>query len=262
MQWLIRKTQVNIPFTMLRKTFLDYFLQNRLNPEIGLDAAALERYSLSDFTDIAKELQKQNLTITLHAPFVDLAPGSTDPSVRALARHRFEQVLELVPYFKPKTVVCHSGYEKKRHGYFKEAWIENSLKIWCWLGPKVREEGALLMLENVYEPGPEDLRIFFENLGNQDLGFCFDIGHQAVFSETSVENWLKQLGTHLEQVHLHDNLGEHDDHMTLGKGHFDFPKFFQILKSLKKNSPVITLEVHDIKGVWPSFEYLETVWPW
>jgi sugar phosphate isomerase/epimerase len=262
MQWLIKKIQVSIPFTMLHQTYLDHFLRNRLNPEIGLDATALESFSLSDFNNIAKEFKKQNLSVTLHAPFVDLAPGSTDPSVRALTRHRFEQVLQVVPFFKPKTVVCHSGYEKKRHDYFKETWIENSLEMWSWLGTRLRDEGALLMLENVYEHGPEDLRIFFENLKNHGVRFCLDIGHQAVFSVTSIETWLKQLGAYLAQVHLHDNLGEHDDHMRLGMGHFNFPKFFKLLKSLKKSPPVITLEIHNAPDLWPSFEYLETVWPW
>jgi hypothetical protein len=36
------KIQVSIPFTMLHDTYMGVFLDRRLNPEIGIDAGALE----------------------------------------------------------------------------------------------------------------------------------------------------------------------------------------------------------------------------
>jgi len=53
---LIRFVQVNIPFRMLYDTYLNRFLEHELNPEIGIDARALERFSLSDFESITKEI--------------------------------------------------------------------------------------------------------------------------------------------------------------------------------------------------------------
>ena len=96
MRWLIDKIHVNIPFTMLYESYLGRFISNRLNPEIGLDAVALERFSLSEFSEIAEQLRSHELKITLHAPFIDLAPGSPDQAVRELTRHRFEQVIRLI----------------------------------------------------------------------------------------------------------------------------------------------------------------------
>ena len=43
-QALLRQVQVNIPFAMLYDTYLDRFLGYELNPEIGIDAEALERF--------------------------------------------------------------------------------------------------------------------------------------------------------------------------------------------------------------------------
>ena len=40
MQDIIRKVQVNVPFRMLYDTYLDRFLEHKLNPEIGIDATA------------------------------------------------------------------------------------------------------------------------------------------------------------------------------------------------------------------------------
>ena len=59
---LIRKIQVNIPFTMLYESYLERFIQHGLNPEIGFDAAALDKYSLSDFKGIAAQLHSSDLT--------------------------------------------------------------------------------------------------------------------------------------------------------------------------------------------------------
>jgi sugar phosphate isomerase/epimerase len=262
MEPFIRKVQVNIPFTMLYESYLERFIRLGINPEIGLDARALETYSHAEFDDIARQLRKYNRSITLHSPFIDLSPGSPDPAVRELTRHRFEQMLQLVSLFRPVSVVCHAGYDKKRYGYFRETWVEKSLEMWSWVGERVRNEGARLMLENVYEHGPEDMRILFQSLNHWDVGFCLDTGHQAAFSRTSLEKWVKALGTHIGQLHLHDNSGRRDEHLALGRGQIDFPLLFKLLKAIRKEPPIITLEPHTKGDFRPSLEYLEKVWPW
>ncbi len=262
MNWIAKKVQVNIPFTMLWDSYIELFIKNGLNPEIGIDAVSLNRFSYDDFKDIARRLHEQNLTITLHGPFIDLSPGSSDPDVVNLTRHRFKQMLKLVPLFKPKTVVCHAGYDWKRYGYFKEEWVKKSLEIWSWLGALIADEGGQLMLENVYEHSPEDIRILFENLEKQNVGFCLDTGHQSAFSRTSLTAWLDSLGPYLGQIHLHDNQGKNDDHLAMGKGKIDFNTFFKALKAIRKAPPVITLEPHEEEALRPSLEFLEKVWPW
>ena len=77
---LRRRVQVCAPFTMLREGLLDHFTRHGLNPEIGIDAGAIERYSPQDFAEVAETLRRHRLTVTLHAPFVDLSAGSSDPA--------------------------------------------------------------------------------------------------------------------------------------------------------------------------------------
>jgi hypothetical protein len=161
---LMKEIQVNIPFVMLHESYLERFVKFKLNPEIGIDAIALDRYSLSDFRSIADRLHEAFLNITLHAPFVDLSPGSPDPQIWEITRSRFEQVVRIIPVFRPKTLVCHAGYDGKRYGYIRAIWVEKSLEMWSWLAKCVTDEGASLVLENVYEDGPDDIRFLFENL--------------------------------------------------------------------------------------------------
>lgn len=262
MKGLIKKIQVNIPFSMLYESYLGSFIEDGLNPEIGFHATALDKYTLSDFGRIADQLHKSGLTITFHAPFIDLSPGSLDPKIRAITQDRFEQILQLIPLFKPKTVICHTGYDEKRYGFIRDIWIENSLKMWSWLSKRVQNEGARLLLENVYEHNPDDILVLLENLGNKKAGFCLDIGHQAAFSRTPLETWLEVLGSYLDQLHLHDNFGKRDEHLAMGKGNIDFPLLFSRLFTIKRKPPIITLEPHSEQEFLPSLEYLEKIWPW
>ena len=259
---LVKKVQVNIPFTMLYESHLDHFIGHALNPEIGIDAFALDRFSPADFKGISKQLHERGLVITLHGPFIDLSAGSSDEMVRDVTRRRLEQTLQLVPVFKPKAVVCHLGYDHARHWYMRDLWIERSLELWSWLGQGVRDEGAMLMLENVYEQSPEEITIFFESLQSKGVGFCLDTGHQAVFSRVPLKRWLSSLGPYIRQLHLHDNSGKQDDHLALGRGNIDFMELFRQLRALRRTPPVITMEPHREEDLWPSLEYLEEIWPW
>jgi sugar phosphate isomerase/epimerase len=262
MTFSVDNVQVNIPFTMLYESYLDRFIEYKLNPEISFDAEALDRYSVSDAVRIANELFACGLVITLHAPFMDLSPGSPDPQVRAITRKRFEQTLRFIPVLKPKTFVCHIGYDEQRYGYMRDLWIENSIKMWSWLGRCVRDEGSLLMLENVFERGPEDIEVLLDRLEKEEVGFCLDTGHQAAFGRVPLETWVTSLESHIGQLHINDNKGKRDEHLAIGKGTIDFREFFEQIKAIRREPPIITLEPHGEEDLWPSFEYLEKVWPW
>lgn len=259
---IIQEVQINIPFTMLYDTYLDKFMANGLNPEIGLDAAALDRFSHEDFSRIAREFRNKSRTVTLHGPFIDLNPGSPDPAVQRVTEQRFEQLLALVPLFKPKSVVCHAGYDAKRYEYFKDTWLEKSLDFWSRLASSLALHGARLMLENVYEGGPEDMLILLERLKDRAVGFCLDAGHASAFSQSNLDTWLDVLGPYLGQLHLHDNFGKADDHLALGGGVIDFNKIFDYLKKIDDTRPIITLEPHRETELWASLAYLAQAWPW
>lgn len=262
MERLIKDIQIHVPFAMLYDAYLDLFIDKKFNPEIYFNADVLENYTISDFDFVASRLFKHGIHTTMHAPFMDLSPGSSDPAIRELTRHRLEQLLKLIPIFKPKTIVCHLGYDWKRYWPIRESWLEASLELWTWLGERVKDEGRQLVLENVYEHSPEDILILFENLRNQDVGFCLDVGHMTVFGRSPVEKWLETLGPYLKQLHLHDNFGDRDDHLALGSGSIDFPKLFSLLDRRKQKPVAVTIEPHREQDLYPSLEYLKKIWPW
>jgi len=262
MQRMLKRVHVNIPFTMLKERYLSRFLESSINPEIGFDASSLETYSQKEFVEVARRLHEHALHVTVHAPFVDLSAGSPDPAVRAVTRRRLEQLLRAAQVFHPLRIVCHAGYDWKRHRYLRERWIENSLETWEWMAKGAESIGAALMLENVYERGPDELAMLLKPLEAHRVDFCLDTGHQAAFGTAPLAQWLESLSPFLGQLHLHDNFGEWDDHMALGRGNIDFESLFRALRKLRDTPLPITLEPHEEADLEPSLEYLEKIWPW
>ena len=259
---VLDKIYVNIPFSMLSQSNLSRFIKMRMNPEIGIDATALDQYPLTAYRRVAEELLGEGLKINLHAPFMDLSPGSPDRSILALTRARFDRMGELAVAFEAKGVIFHAGFDRRRYGFMKEGWVEKSVETWSALARTFRKTGSILLLENVYEQSPDDLFDLFKALRHEDVGFCLDTGHQAAFSAAPLERWVQVLGPYLRQLHLHDNRGEEDEHLALGQGQIDFKSLFGILKATFRIPPGLTLEPHKENDLWPSIEYLEKNWPW
>jgi sugar phosphate isomerase/epimerase len=256
------RVQVNAPFRMLVETYLDSFLTHRLNPEIGFDGDTLDRVTPSEVDEVVGKLREQGLTITCHAPFLDLSPGSLDSAVRRLTRKRFEQVLYLLPVLQPKTVVCHSGWDHRRYLELKDIWLEKSLDMWIWFANAVRDQGSRMMLENVYERSPEEFLEIYDPLRETGARVCLDTGHQAAFGQAPLESWIQGVGKDIGELHLHDNRGEWDDHLAPGKGSVDFGLLFKTLPPLLNEPPVITLEPHHEEALWEALAFLEGALPW
>ena len=260
-RWLLDRIRVNVPFTLLWESHLEMFLEHRIHPEIGLDAAALDRFSTAEFTFVAQKLQARGLSPSFHGPFMDLSPASPDPAVRDLTARRLDQVLPLVPVFKPEKIVCHAGWDQKRYGFRRNAWLRESIAFWTEYARQVRTAGAGLVLENVYEHHPGDLLPLFAGLKSVPVGFCLDTGHQSAFSRASMDIWLDELESYIQHLHLHDNDGTADDHLAIGRGRIDFQGLLTRLARTRQ-APSITLEPHTKEDFRPSIERLAELWPW
>lgn len=256
---ILDRVQVNIPFSWLmdeQAGWMDVFLENRINPEIGLDAQTLDQYRQSDFAAAARRFHSAGRTVTIHGPFLDLSPGSPDTEIRAVTRHRLSQMIKAADVFSPQTIVCHAGYDAARYSFIKDTWYGRAAEIWRWAGRVLAEKQIRLMLENVYETDPEEIGQMFEQVKDDNIGCCLDVGHLSVFSRIPLSAWIEKLFPYIGQIHLHDNNGQSDEHMGMGRGNIDFAPLFDRLRSLPK-MPVITLEPHNQDALVTSVSFLE-----
>jgi len=247
---VLDKVQINMPFRMLYDTYLPMILAERINPEIGFDCFALDRFEKDDFRRVADDLRNAGLSITFHAPFYDLRPGAMDPKIRQVTIDRLKQVFDLVPYFSPSSIVCHAAFDSKYYVTHEELWLENSADTWKYFAAIAVEMNTTVVLENVYEKDPVMLCRLFDMLHESDgIYFCFDTGHFNAFSTATLHDWTDSLGRRIFEVHMHDNSGSSDEHSPVGEGSFSFLQLFEFLRESCLR-PIITCEPHTEENLW------------
>jgi len=251
----LKKVQVNIPFPMLLEN-LEHILAMGIQPEVYFSGLTLDRLPWKDVQKASRKLEEKNTSVTFHAPFMDLSPGSVDEKIRQVTAFRFNQVMELVPYFQPRAIVFHAGYDRWRFDSDVNLWLENSLSIWRTLAERAEAHSVRLALENVYEENPSILGKLLEAIHSPYVGFCLDAGHGHIFSQVPVREWIEVLGSHLIEIHLHDNHRQADEHLPPGFGEIDFPSIFVTLQG-KNFKPIYTLEPHQREHLEPSLKAIE-----
>ena len=254
---MIRRIQICIPFGLLREKYLSLILEHRINPEIGINSEAIDTHTKRDFEKMAAIIRQEGLSITIHGPYHDLVPGGMDKNMLRASRERLKEAFDIIPLFEPMSVVCHTGYDRKRYYDAEDAWLDTALETWAPLVKDLEGTGTIFVLENVYEKTPGMLLKLIKGLDSEMVGCCLDTGHMNVFSETSMDDWLKVLGPFLKELHLHDNDGTWDDHLAIGAGEIDFEDLFAYIEG-NGLRPIMTLEAHKEKWIWQSLEALSS----
>ena len=245
---------VSIPFVMLKEKYLGLVLEKGLNIEIGLHADALDRYGYKDFRDVAQFLKSKGIKTTVHLPFVDLTPGGIDPWIKEVSLKRFSIAIQMAELFEPLNMVFHSGYHSDYYREKQEEWLI-SVKDGIYTLLRMAEEvGSPLSVENTFEPEPELLMEILQEFEGK-LGWCFDPAHARVFSKKSELYWLEKLHPYLKEIHCHDNHGDVDEHLAIGKGVIEFEKIFEFLKK-HKIKPILTSEAHTEEDTYLNLEAL------
>lgn len=211
---------------------LEFFLQRGIPPEIAFGCRELEELPCDRLAAWGRELAEAELPVTVHAPFHDLNPGALDPLVAAVSRHRLEQTLAAAAALGALLIVVHPGFDRWRYQGQEHLWLEASAEFWPPLLDRAAQQQCHIALENIFDHQPEPLLSLLRALNSPWLGHCFDVGHWHLFSRTQLPEWFDQLGPYLAHLHLHDNLGQADDHLAVGAGRIDFPQLFRLVKAL------------------------------
>jgi sugar phosphate isomerase/epimerase len=252
---------VNVPYSMLLQR-IDFAIKNRIHPEIYFSADDLDACREKDIQHLSNMLQKNQLEITVHGPFMDLSPGGVDRRVKEVTFDRLLKTIELAHFFKPMMIVFHPGYEKWKFDGNVKLWLDSSLQTWGPLVKEAEELGLTLAIENVFEESPDSLKSLLEEIDSTHFRFCFDTGHYHAFTltKTPLSDWFDALGRHMVEVHLHDNHREMDEHLPMGEGNFDFDQFFELLSQFQIN-PIYTIEPHEEAHLWKGLEAVKRYIP-
>lgn len=140
------------------------------------------------------------------------APVTVDP-LRPGTHREFEDSLLLAVDLGAGLLNIHIGDPRRVEEYAQAVgpWIDR-----CGIA------GVKLALENVPAVGPDDVNRLFAMLARPGVGLCLDIGHANLHPSTANDyiGYLDRLRPEvpLVHLHLHENHGDRDSHLTLFTG--------------------------------------------
>lgn len=168
---------------------------------------------------------------SMHAPFADLCPGSSDPMVREVARHRLDQAYAIGLRLGVQHVVVHHGYVP--HTSWRDGWLKRSQAFWkSFLEDK--SANVCFHAENLLEWEPTLISDVVNSVGSARFDINLDVGHAHCNSRTPVLKWIETLGMQIGYVHLHDNHGTEDDHLGFGLGSIPMD---EVCHALEQHAP-------------------------
>ena len=250
-----KRVFAHVPYTQLGK-HLPFFLERRLNPEIFFSGEALEAVKPGELATLAALLKGEGLSCTIHAPFMDLNPGSLERLLREATLHRFSQVLGAAEILRPEVMVFHPGFDRWRYGEAVDLWLGQSAAAFRGVLERARSIGCVIAVENIFEEEPGTLKALFEAVGDPLLRHCFDVGHWNLFKKVGMEEWFEVLGDRIAEVHIHDNSATRDDHAPPGEGTIDFGLFFRLMERYAPDA-AYTIEAHSRPHLERSLAALE-----
>lgn len=243
------RPHIHIPFERFY-VYLDHILKHEINIEFFFKGEVLDTITEKDVIKV-KETLPYEPSLTIHAPFMDLAPGAIDSKIRQITMDRFTQTIEYASIVNAKTVVFHSGYEKWKYALDVNLWLQKSLETWQPLNKLAKDNGIKIAIENIFEEDPSNLRLLMESIASDNFGVCFDTGHFNIFSTTPLTTWIDNLRQFIIELHVHDNNKSFDDHLPIFEGSFDFKSLFSLIQP---DNLIITLEHHSPDDVMRSLQ--------
>jgi sugar phosphate isomerase/epimerase len=113
-----------------------------------------------------------------------------------------------------------------------------------------KQRDVTIAIENT--PGelaaPEALVDFLRQTRLRELRLCFDVGHARLGD--GVESSFDQMRSQVVTTHIHDNRGEHDDHLVPFEGTIDWEAAMRALRSAPVELPLVLELKEPAPGGW------------
>lgn len=238
------------------KEALDYFEKNEYIDYVEI----LHDYpyrGLNEDKEMIDLINSYSLEYTIHSPFIDLNIASLNSALAKLSVEEIKRSIDLANMIDSDIVVVHPG-TVSFSGRGKEDIIygigKESLKD---IGDYAKDNNVNACIENL--PRIEgfmfqDVNQLNETLAELDLPMTLDIGHAHTAGFTPDEIYFDSI----KHIHVHDNPGNDDTHLTLGEGSFAVNEFFNIFIENKYDG-IYMLELYSIDSIEKSIEYMKNL---
>ena len=241
---------------MAMKEALDYFESNKYIEYVEI----LHDYpyrEINDNNELIDLINSYSLKYTIHSPFIDLNIASLNSALARLSVEEIKRSIDLANMIDSNIVVVHPG-TVSFSGRGKEDIIyaigKESLKDIGDYGKDNDVNACIENLPNIEEFMYQDVSQLNETLTKLDLPMTLDIGHAHTAGFTPDEIYFDSI----KHIHVHDNPGDDDTHLTLGEGSFAVNEFFDIFIQNNYDGSYM-LELYSIDSIEKSIEYMKSL---
>ena len=163
------------------------------------------------------------LTYSVHAPFNDINIASLNESVREMSVIELIKIMNLAAELNVKTVTFHPGLYSMVVNGFREKSIANAKRSLRTIDRMAQDCGVRMCMENL--PGfpfflGHTAAEMQELLEGTELPVCIDLGHANTTNQ--MDEIIEAMDGRVMNIHIHDNNGQQDQHLTVGDGNIDF----------------------------------------
>jgi sugar phosphate isomerase/epimerase len=186
---------------------------------------------------------------SFHAPFADsIDISSPDPGQRARSVREVLAACDAAAALRASYLVLHPGPEREgkpppEEWYHRMRCSADSLNE---VAAHCRHIGITLLLENMLPHlmfgHVSDLMFLLGAIRETNVGTCLDTGH--AFLSKDLRTVVHKLSGHLRMLHVNDNMGDRDTHLSPGEGAIDWISLFRQLREWNFHGPLI-LELAD-----------------
>lgn len=212
---------------------------------------------------IRKVMKKYKLFGTVHAP-LNTELGSNFDDIRIDWIKFTKKLIRLSSRLYVKKFNLHTRYQAlgEINKSLEKIFLNNFVSSFNEITKFSKKYGIKIVTENGYRIGFKDAKnIKYIVDRTKDLGVCFDVGHAfARGGMKEIEMFFKLLKNRIEHVHMHDNHGNFDEHLPIGKGKINYPYVVKMLKKIGYNQ-TITFEIFTSKeDTVKSREKIKMMW--
>ncbi len=215
------------------QVWLDRIVGNFELWEIFSEASHSVVHNYKGFSEL---LPSYDLHYSVHAPICDINIACIYDSVRAASMKETLDTIKASNDLGIDRITIHPGLSSLSvHGiedrYLPHA--KDSMKI---LDKAAKEYNVTIAIENM------PVMYFFlcskaselaSILEGTELNVCFDIGHANTAGQ--IDEMIDIFGERIVNIHIHDNNGDRDAHLTIGEGSIDFDHVLSRLSFYKGN---------------------------
>lgn len=247
-------------FEVPLKTWLDF--SSKLSVDVvELKLDRLELLSALSTTDklsaVKNLLNSYSFEYFVHAPSIDVNLASINPDLSRFSERAVLRAVNFAAETNADLLVSHVGrlsrdYPRK----FIEKSVKNAASSLKTLVRFASELGVIFTIENdhrstdqVLAGYPEQIEFLIEDVGCK---LTFDVGHANTMGK--IRDFL-ELDEFIANVHLHDNNGVTDAHLSIGKGNIDFTRMFKEMKDWQNQKPLI-IECHSSAGLIEGLDFV------